>query len=363
MIIKNVKTLDGEVTHLQIPSSSDQILDVKGQLLLLPGLIDPHISLGSPDSNDWFFGIQSAVKGGITTILDIPSKRFPKENFQELEQKKIRIEEKLLKNGIPLQYFSYVEGHSNHFEELGLHKSVSIGTILVFIPEEPPLEDHQWDKIFQMAAWKDLPVVINSNNELLDPRFKENLLEKAIFYAERQSTRLYVLNVSALDQLELIREARSRSLLIYAETTPQHLFPENPFRAEFLWEALNKGEIETIGSGFHAETKSPIKISWQGNQYDALNPIFLLPQLLTAHHEGKINIEAIVRLTRVNYYDIYKLERKDENFVLIDLHQQQIVQKQDSMQTQSVTLTGWPEYVIIKGQLFKAKELSKVPSK
>jgi dihydroorotase-like cyclic amidohydrolase len=358
--LKGIRTLDGQTIDLSLRSSSDHTLDANGRLLYLPGLIDPHISLGSPSGVNWNFGIESAIRGGVTTALDVPSKDSPCDSAEELEQKKGKVEKGLAELKIPLHYFPYVKGNSDHIEELGLEKKIALGSLLLFTHDEHQLADRMWERIFQIAAWEDLPIVINSNNEnsWLQARFKESketLLEKAIYYAERQNARLYVLNVATAEELDLIQEGRSRSLLIYAETTPSHLFPLKSSQADCLWEALNSGVIETIGSGYHVREEENNRLLWQGANFDFSNPIFLLPLLLTAHHEQKITLENVVRLTRVNVYDIFALERKDEDAVLVDMDKEHIVHRENKGESSEMKLKGWPEYVILQGSLFKTE--------
>lgn len=356
---KNIKTLDGQTTDLHIPSSSEQKIEAEGQLLLLPGLIDPHISLGSPNRENWKLGIESAIRGGISTILDIPSENSPSASKQEIQDKKESVEKCLIDLRMPLHYFPYVKGNSEYVEHLGFQKKLTMGSLILFKRDDNVLDDRAWDRIFQIAAWEDLPVIINSDKENTwqNTRIKElegSLLEKAIHYAERQNTRLVVLNVATRDELALIQEARGRSLLIYAETTPEHLFSQQASQADFLWEALNAGTIELIGSGYHLEEQEHERLIWRGANFDFLNPIFLLPFLLTAYHESKISLENIVRLTRVNFYDIFKLERDDKDFVLIDLKKEEAVQRTSKGQSHDIVLKGWPEYTILNGKVFKS---------
>lgn len=357
--IKNVRTLDEQMTDVRVNSDQEHSLDAQGRLLLLPGFIDPHISLGSPDRENWAFGVESAVRGGVTTVLDIPIEDASNQSKNQFEQKKASVDQHLADLQIPLHYFPYVQGNSQHIEELGVTKGLTLGMLLLFTPEHQVLDERIWNRIFQIAAWKDMPIVINSRNEnsWLQAKFKslnETLLEKSIYYAEKQNTRLYVLNIATQNELDLIQEARSRSLLIYAETTPRHLFPQHTHQADFLWEALNSGVIETIGSGFHVEGEEQERLLWQGANFAFSNPLFLLPLLLTAYHKQKMTLENLVRLTRVNLYDIFKLDRSKEDVVLIDLEKEQIVQRLNKNQSTELKLKGWPEYVIMNGHLFKS---------
>ena len=93
--IKNVKTVDGQTTTLKISSEKDQVLEAEG-LLMLPGVIDTHISCGSPKQDNWVSTIESAVRGGVTSIVDIPSQDLPCETKKELELKKELVEKHLL---------------------------------------------------------------------------------------------------------------------------------------------------------------------------------------------------------------------------------------------------------------------------
>jgi dihydroorotase len=354
--IKNIRTLDEQITDLHISSTKEHVLEGEGRLLL-PGLIDPHISFGSPNRENWAFAVESAIRGGITGALDIPSQDLPCENKKDLEQKRFLVNKHLSDLKIPLDYSMYFKANSENVEEIGLAKELVMGSLILFTPDHHELDDKTWDRIFQIAAWEDLPITINSRNEnsWREARFRrpdETLLEKAIYYAEKQNTRLYVLNVATRDELDLIEQARSRSILIYAETTPQHLFPQNASQAHFLWEALTSGKIETIGSGYHVDEQDQERLLWQGGNFDFLNPLFLLPMLLTACHEGKITIEHVVRLTRANLYDIFELEKENEGVILVDLEDEQLVRRVHKNSSINMNLKGWPVYTILKGQIF-----------
>lgn len=354
--VKNVKMLDGQTATLKLNSSNEHVLEADG-LLCLPGLIDSHISCGSPEEKNWLFTVESAIRGGVTSMIDIPSKAFQCETKDELEFKSQLVKKRLSELHIPLGYYLYGKGNSDRMDEIALEKKLIIGSILLLTPEDYDLKDQYWDRIFQLAAWEDLPVVINSRNENAwrHPMAKpsdETMLEKAFRYAEKQNTRLYVLNVATQKEIDLLGDARRRSLLLYAETTPQHLFPQDGSNANFLWDALNKGIIETVGSGYHADMVSNERVALQGEQLDFLNPNLLLPLLLTAHHEGKVTLETIVRLTRVNLFDVFKIERKDQDIVLIDLNKEKTLERTYQGNKRQMKLKGWPVYTIIKGEIF-----------
>lgn len=333
IIFKNVKYTDGQIGDLQIASQQEQTLEANG-LLVLPALIDSHISLGLPERGNWATAIHSLVESGFTTVLDIPS---IDENLHDLEKKKQRIDQSLATLKIPLTYYLYGKGNSADLDAMGFEKKNMVGSVIL-IHDHSELSEKMWDRIFQMAAWKDLPVLINTQNE--KPKTKENLLDKAISYAEKQNARLYVLNIATQEELDLVKKGRARSLLIYTETTPQHLI-----QADFLWDAIHRGEIEAIGSGYQVEAQG------QEQGQEISNPSFLLPYLMTAHLEGKITLERLVHLTRTSLFDIFEIETwKSKDFVLVDL------EKERSLS--GMKLKGWPAYTIMKGEIFKNKQVT-----
>lgn len=345
--IKNVKTLLDKIEDFTIPSVAEHIIDAKSKLLLLPGLIDPHISFGPINCEQWEQEVSTAIQSGITTAIEIPA---PSENQTNLEQKRKAIDEKLTELQLPLQYFLYASANSNEIESLGLFKKL-IKAIVINVDRNKTQLFDKWDTIFQMAAWEDLPIIINSTNEkptsekkLID---QETVLENAIHYAEKQNTRLYVFDVATQTQINIIENARKKSLLIYAETTPHYLFGENKNETESLWEAINSSVIETIGSGNFARD---LNVSKHHLNLDSVT--FFLPLLLNAYHEKRISLEKIVHITRTNICDILNIEKKLKDVILVDLEKVKSVQAYNQNELINIKLKGWPIYTIVQGQVF-----------
>lgn len=352
----NVKTLDDQIATIDIPSTKDLVIKADN-LLMLPGLLDPHITCGPVESDEWFATIQSAIKGGITGLLDIPSLCLHYESTKDLEKKEDRAEKRLSKLKIPFRYLLYgaakLEGN-----EVGFDKSYSLGTILCLTPECLDFDELKWNKMFQLAAFEDLPVVINTKNEnRLD--IEKSILSKAILFAEKHDARLFVLNVHTQIELEMIVNARQKGVLVYAETTPQYLFPQDGAEVDFLWDGLKKGIIESVGSGYSNMDPSCCKIMFQGKEFDFLNPLFLLPMLLTAHFEGKISLENLVRVTRVNLLELLKIDRKSKDCVLVDMAKEHTIKIIANGRKTDRALKGWPVYTIMQGEVFAYPDIHK----
>jgi dihydroorotase len=311
-------------------------------------------------SQNWNLAIESAIRGGITTAIEVPNEALPHNTNKDLEQKNKRISKGLLKLEIPLNYFSYLFYSGSILEgidELGREKQMIKGIVIHLDDEKREILENHWESLFRLAAQEDILIVINSDNEnsKKSPLTKEGetLLEKAISYAEKWGNRLYVLNVATKKEIDLIQEARKRALLVYAETTPQHLFSENSSEANHLWEALNNDVIETIGSGYNVNQQSQDRALYIDANFSLLDPIFFLPFLLTAVNEKKISLEKLVHITSHNIRDILELNRMHD-FVLIDLEKKETIQKIHSQHSVNIELKGWPIYTIIQGHVFSS---------
>lgn len=354
--IKNVKTLDNQITDYSIPSEKSYTIEAEEKILLFPGIIDPHIYFG-PINREWNQAISSAIRGGITTVIEIPGEEIPCNTKESIEKKRKIVESQLSNSQISLHYHLYAKAECKEVKELGLAKKLIKGVIIQSDPRKKEELDNQWEQIFQMAAWENLPVIVNAFNENTNEEsgLLEGLLEKAIYYTEKEDASLYVLNVSNQQEINLIQEGRKKSLLIFAETTPRHLFQQNSYNADCLWKAIDDGIIETIGSGYYADQWDAERILFKGGNFSFSNPIFLIPLLFTAHQEGKVPIDQIVRLLRYNVSEMFEIQ-ENHDAVLIDLEKEQGIQRINGKNTKNMTLKGWPMYTIAQGHLFPSPD-------
>lgn len=59
-------------------------------MLILPGLIDPHVHLRDPGQTykeDFYTGTGAALAGGYTCILDMPNNKVPITTLERLQEK------------------------------------------------------------------------------------------------------------------------------------------------------------------------------------------------------------------------------------------------------------------------------------
>src|SRR5437870_13561232 len=95
--IKHVQTLDGTRQKLNFESQQEISIEAEN-LLLLPGLIDPHVHFRTPGleyKEDWRTAAQASIKGGYTTVFDMPNTIPPTVTQLELQKKKDLIDSQL----------------------------------------------------------------------------------------------------------------------------------------------------------------------------------------------------------------------------------------------------------------------------
>ena len=81
---------DGKIGKVGRRLEGDERIDAGG-MLVLPGLIDPHVHLREPGAEykeDFRTGTRAAVAGGFTTLMDMPNNKNPTVTKERLEEKK-----------------------------------------------------------------------------------------------------------------------------------------------------------------------------------------------------------------------------------------------------------------------------------
>lgn len=400
--IKNVQTLEGEIIDQLIPSTEKRVIDGRG-LTLFPGLIDPHVHFRTPGleyKENWVSGAKAAIAGGITTVFDMPNTVPATTTYERVLEKKRLIDSQLQQAGIPLRYGLYLGADKNHFGEIAKAKKEIVG-VKVFMGSstgELLMDDEESLKsAFRLAHEQDLVLAVHAEDEKLlakrkeqfkgeaDPavhsklRSREVAIEatrRALNLAKTYKTRLYLLHIGTKEELALIAQAKKEGVMVFAETTPHHLFLTEkdyktlgtkvqmnpPIRTEAdvaaLWEAIHTGIIDTIGSD-HAPHTLEEKQKPYGQAPSGIPGVeTTLPLLLDAHHGKRISLSEIVRLMRENILRIFHLE-PNEDYVLVDLNKTALVEEK-RLKTlcgwspyAGRRLTGWPVYTIVQGRVYE----------
>ncbi|MCP3680649.1 MAG: amidohydrolase family protein [Gammaproteobacteria bacterium] len=390
-----------------IPHQDDQVIEGKA-LTLFPGLIDPHVHFRTPGQEykeDWRTAALAALRGGYSTVFDMPNNIPACVSFARLQEKKSLIEQQLGEVGAPLRYELYIGADKNHFDELVKVKPAVIA-VKVFMGSSTGdllMDDaSSLHAIFSLAAHHDMLVALHAEDEemicqrqqqfagqsghhlhsqIRTPEVAAAAIKQVAELCRLYGARAYVLHVSSIQELEVLAAAKREGLTIYAETSPHHLFLNDQAYAELgakvqmnpplrspehqpaLFEAIANNIIDTVGSD-HAphtldEKDQPYPDSPSGVPGVETN----LPLLLNARHQGKLTLEQIASLSCRRVQTMFNYHDNRDDLLLVDLNETRTVSNSD-LKTKcgwspfaGWTLTGWPVYSLVNNQFLTLNQL------
>ena len=206
-------------------------------------------------------------------------------------------------------------------------------------------------------------------------------ISRAGYIAHNANCPLYIVHMTSAEGVQAVEQLRDRGVQVYAEVCIQHLTHtidtslgvlakvNPPLRYQedvlALWDAVERGVIDTIATDHVAHTKAKAKVPlWDimpGNPGTAT----LLPALLTfGYHAGRLSLSQVASLLSKNTSDIFRLENKgkivvggDADLVLVDLSLERqatpewLGSPSDYSLYQNMTLKGWPTKVVLRGEV------------
>ena len=338
-----------------------KIIDVEGKLVM-PGVIDVHTHMREPGvtyKEDFATGSRACVKAGVTTFYDMPN-TVPTTTTEEnlLEKKKLASEKSIVNFGI---HFGGSK-NDNVKEIKKVLKNGEVNTVKIFMnvsTGEMLIED---DEILAKVFENSKLVLVHAENEMID---------KAIELNKNYGSGLYVCHIPSAEEMKKVINAKKNSDVntkehpVYAEVTPHHLFlnteiresternkmllrmkPElrEKFDNEFLWEAINRGEVDTIGTDHapHLISEKLEKITFGMPGVETS-----LALMINAYNEGKISLEMIQKLMCENPAKIMKIEKRGKlqegyfaDVIVVDTKKEWIVGIDDTIESKC----GWTPY-------------------
>lgn len=263
---------------------------------IFPGFIDVHVHLQMPvgdivSADDFFTGTVAAACGGTTTILDFAEAHGSQTLSRAVEERRRQANSQVV-----VDYSLHLTG--NRADEDFLQELAELAeqgyTSLKIYTTYPGLmvEDGQIIKLLEVCKRAGILPIVHAENHHIIEFMKARLLEegktspryhpvsrpclaeaeaaqRVLTLAATVSSPLYFVHLSCAETMEAIRQARRRGQEIYVEVTPHHLLLSDeeylkpdlegamfvlspPLRdknhLQVLWEALRKGEIQTVAT-------------------------------------------------------------------------------------------------------------------
>ena len=323
-------------------------------LLVLPGLIDPHVHLreqGEEYKEGIANGSLAAAVGGVTTLLDMPNNRPPCSSDELLREKKELFRAKSLTNwGLHVEAVSHRPPVSN----------TAIASAKVYMAKSslnPPIHDrealawifrrygrvtvHAEDETLFLPSVKstndphDTPLASGSalHHHVVRPRqaVRSALAKIQEAYESlipENRPRLVLCHIATIEELQWVSSMKNRGYEIYAETCPHYwTFTEHdylergtvlkvnpPLRTaddrQAVVEALTAGDIDFVSTDHAPHTRTE-KADPQNPPSGVAGIEWLMPLLLQLVDEGVVGWQRFAQLGCENAARCYDIIGRD----------------------------------------------------
>ncbi len=398
----DIAVSDGRISAIGALNAdgAGEIFDATG-LHVLPGVIDSQVHFREPGlehKEDLAHGTMSAIKGGVTTIFEMP-------NTSPLTLDEATLQDKLDRAARTAwcdHAFFMGGNHENAHRLAKLERLPGCAGVKIFMGSSTgTLLAKDDDVIAAVLANGTRRVSVHAEDEdrlvsrqaiatgagsaAAHPDWRDvesaaRATTRLVGLARRAGRRVHVLHISSADEMAIL--ARHKDL-VTVEVTLNHLTLTAPdcYRElgafaqmnppvrdrnhrDGLWQAVRNGIVDVFGSDHAPHTVEEKERPYPSSPSGMPGVQTSLPLLLDHMHRGRLSLERMVDLTAAGPQRIFGIAGKgrvavgyDADFAIVDLGASRtitdewIASKCGWTPFDGMTVTGWPVATILRGSV------------
>jgi dihydroorotase len=390
---------DGRIARLApaLDVPADESLDARGQLLL-PGVIDPQVHFREPGKEykeDIGSGSRAAVRGGVTSFLEMPNTDPSTTTQAALDDKLRRAAQKSVAN-----YGFFIGATADNLDALNsatpacgikIFMGTSTGNLRVDRPEDLERIFAHGTRLIAVHAEDETRLRARkaryagrtdyaAHSEIRDAESALKATELVLALSKKYRRRLHILHLSTQEEANLLRH--DKPAWVTAEVIPNHLFLNNgdyatqgarvlmnpPIRTKqdnaVLWQALKDGVIDFVATDHAPHTLEEKRRPYPDSPAGMPGVETSLPLMLTEMAAGRCTLADIQKWMCWGPAAAYGIPNKgkllegwDADLVLVDLETVTTVRDEDMFTKvrwspfAGRALTGWPVYTVVNGRV------------
>jgi len=380
-----------------ITAAARETIDAAGNLLL-PGVIDPQVHFREPGNEykeDLGSGSRAAVRGGVTSFLEMPNTAPPTTTQAALDKKLALAAQKSVAN-----YGFFIGATPDNLEALNsvapacgikIFMGSSTGSLLVNRPEDLERIFANGTRLIAVHAEDEARINARraqfagrtdpaAHSEIRDNETARLATELALTLSKKYQRRLHILHLSTREEVAMLRAGKPA--WVTAEAIPNHLFLNSadyarlgtlvqmnpPIRTPAdnaaLWEGLHDGIIDFIATDHAPHTLEEKKRAYPNTPSGMPGVETSLPLMLTAMHGGRCTLAEIQKWMCSGPAEAYRIPNKgkllegwDADLALVDIEHTRPVRNEETFTKvrwspwHGRELRGWPLYTIVNGEI------------
>ncbi len=390
---------DGRIARMDasITAAARETIDAAGKLLM-PGVIDPQVHFREPGSEhkeDIGTGSRAAVRGGVTSFLEMPNTAPPTTTQAAFDDKLARAAQKSVAN-----YGFFIGATPDNLDALNnvtpacgikIFMGSSTGTLLVNRPEDLERIFANGTRLIAVHAEDETRINARraqfagrtdpaAHSEIRDNETARLATELALTLSKKYKRRLHILHLSTREEVAMLRV--DKPAWVTAEAIPNHLFLNTadyarlgtlvqmnpPIRSPqdnaALWAGLHDGIIDFIATDHAPHTLEEKKQPYPNSPSGMPGVETSLPLMLTAMHEGRCTLAEIQQWMCHGPAQAYRIPNKgkilegwDADLTLVDIDHARPVRNEETFTKvrwspwNGRELRGWPLYTIVNGDI------------